>query len=180
MNGWNRPVLAACLVLLSAGPLQADNEQAVGVVEGERGAVESFFHNIWSRLSSLGPRTDPARMQEGMVATAGLRGADGDNLEMEPYWKGDLTEDAEFRREIEAYRDAIERGREGDRQALEHFLEQYGDSDLAANVRFALAVARARAGEHDAARRELERFVERYPEHPMTADAESLLQRLDG
>lgn len=175
---WQRIATGLVLALaIGAVPAQAQDEQ-VGVVEGDRGTLESFFYSVWSRLQSLGPRTGDARVREGVVATAGLRGADDDNLQMEPYWKGDLGEDPEFQREVEAYREAIERGRGGDQQALKDFLDQYGDSDLAANVRFALAVSQARAGDRRAARSELERFVERYPQHPMTSDARTLLQRL--
>ena len=176
---WERigPVLALALALLAA-PAYAQEDGQVGVVEGERGSLESFFYSVWSRLSSLAPRAEDARVREGVVATAGLRGADGDNLEMEPYWKGDLGEDPEFTRQIEAYRSAIERGRGGDQQALKDFLDQHGNSDLAANVRFALAVSQARAGDRDAARSELQRFIDRYPRHPLTADARNLLQRL--
>ena len=172
--------ITAGLVLalaLAGAPVLAQDEQ-VGVVEGERGTLESFFYSVWSRLQALSPRAEDARVREGVVATAGLRGADGNELQMEPYWKGDLGNDPEFQRQIEAYRSAIERGRDGDQQALKDFLDQYGDSDLAANVRFALAVSQARAGDHRAARRELERFIDRYPGHPMTADARTLLERL--
>lgn len=178
MQRWIRMMVIA-LPALIAGPLQAEDDQAVGVVESERSAVEGFFYSVWSRLSALSPRSGDAEVRPGVIATAGLRGADDDNLEMEPYWKGDLSQDAEFRQRIETYREAIERGREGDRQALEDFLDRHGDSDLAANVHFALALSRAGAGENDAARRELERFVERYPAHPLIGDAEALLHRLE-
>jgi len=178
---WQRIGPALVLVLaVVAAPAQAQEEQSIGVVESERGTLEGFFYSIWSRLQALGPRAEEARVRTDVVATAGLRGADGDNLHMEPYWKGDLGEDPEFQRQIEAYRDAIDRGRDGDEQALKDFLARYGDSDLAANVRFALALSRARAGDRQAARGELERFVDRYPGHPLTADARSLLQRLGG
>jgi len=175
------PLALTLVASLAATPVRADdNDGAVGVVDSEQGSLESFFYSVWSRLKALSPRTEDARVGGGMVATAGLRGADGDNLEMEPYWKNDLSRDAAFRQQIEAYSQAVEGGRQGDIRALEAFLDQYGDSDLAANVRFGLAVARARAGERNAAQRALERFVERYPGHPLAPEAEALLRRLSG
>jgi len=160
--------------------VSADDDQAVGVVEGERGSLESFFYGVWSRLKALSPRTEDVRVGSGVIATAGLRGADDDNLQMEPYWKNDLSQDAAFQQQIDAYRAAIEQGEQGNTEALQSFLDQYGDSDLAANVQFGLAIARVRAGKRDAARGELERFIDRYPQHPLVADAEALLQRLSG
>lgn len=166
--------------LVAAGPVPAADDQAVGIVESEQGTLESFFYGVWARLKALSPRSEDVRVGTDVIATAGLRGADDDNLEMEPYWKGDLTADAAFQQQIEAYRNAIEEGRKGNDQALEAFLEQYGDSDLAANVRFGLAVARFRAGDRETARADLERFTSRYPAHPLVADARVLLQRLGG
>lgn len=173
-----KPVLVLVLAMLVATPAAADDNETVGVVESEQGSLEGFFYSVWSRLKALSPRTEDARIGSGVVATAGLRGADDDNLEMEPYWKNDLTTDAAFQQQIAAYRNAIEQGRQGNDQALQAFLDQYGDSDLAANVQFGLAVSRVRAGKRDAAKGELERFIERYPAHPLVADAEALLRRL--
>jgi len=175
------PLALVAVALLATTPVRADDSDgAVGVVEGEQGSLESFFYSVWSRLKALSPRTEDARVGGGVVATAGLRGADDDNLEMEPYWKNDLSRDAAFQQQIEAYRQAVEGGRRGDIPVLEAFLDQYGDSDLAANVRFGLAVARLRAGERNAAQRALERFVDRFPGHPLAPDAEALLRRLSG
>lgn len=173
----NRMLAVAFITLvLVAPPVAADD--SVGVVEGERGSLESFFYGVWSRLKALSPRTEDARVGSSVIATAGLRGADDDNLQMEPYWKGDISQDAAFQQQIDAYRSAIEQGEQGNTAALQSFLDQYGDSDLAANVQFGLAIAKVRAGKRDAARGELERFIDRYPEHPLVADAEALLQRL--
>lgn len=164
---------------LGGGYAVAEEDEAVGVVESEQGSLKSFFYSVWSQLKALSPRTEDARVGASVIATAGLRGAD-DNLRMEPYWKNDLTRDAEFQQQIEAYKQAIERGEQGDEQALKNFLDQYGDSDLAANVRFGLAVSKASSGDRGAAREHLQEFVDRYPRHPMAADARKLLQRLSG
>lgn len=172
-------LVALALGTILSSPLRAEDD-SVGVVESEQGSLESFFYNVWSRLKALSPRTEDARVGSSMVATAGLRGADDDNLEMEPYWKNDLSRDAAFQQQIEAYRNAVEQGEQGNVGAMEAFLDEYGDSDLAANVRFGLALAKVRAGQRDTARGELERFIERYPGHPLIADAEALLRRLDG
>ena len=89
---YQRIAVAMLLALAAAAiPVQAQEESTIGVVEGERGSLESFFYSIWSRLQSLSPRAEEARVRTDVVATAGLRGADGDNLHMEPYWKGDLA-----------------------------------------------------------------------------------------
>lgn len=164
--------------MLSA-PVTADDD-AVGVVESEQGSLEGFFYTVWSRLKALSPRTEDVRVGSNVIATAGLRGASDENLEMEPYWKGDLSDDPAFKQQIDAYRNAIEQAEQGDVEAMEAFLDQYGDSDLAANVQFGLAVSKARSGQRDAAKGELERFVDRYPGHPLHADAEALLRRLEG
>ncbi len=171
---------ALALVLAVAGSPQAAEDDQVGVVEKERGAVESFFYEVWSTVRSMSPTARESRTPEGVTVTAGLRGAEGESKAMAPYWKGDLTDDPAFRQEVAAYQKALEKGRDGQPQALERFIAEYGDGELAANARFALGVAHAQAGNPADAREVLGTFREQYAEHPLRDEAQRVLDRLDG
>jgi len=171
---------ALVLLLAVAGSPHAAEDDQVGVVEKERGAVESFFYSVWSTVRSVSPTARESRRPEGVTVTAGLRGAEGESEAMAPYWKGDLTDDPAFRQAVQAYQKALEAGRNGQPQALEQFLGQHGDSELAANARFALGVSHAQAGNAADAREVLTTFRERYAEHPLRDEAQRVLDRLDG
>lgn len=171
---------ALALLLAAVAAPQAAADEQVGVVEKERGAVESFFYSVWSTVRSMSPTGRESRTPEGVTVTAGLRGAEGESEAMAPYWKGDLTDDPAFRNEVQAYQKALEKGRDGQPQALEQFLSKHGDGELAANARFALGVAYAQAGNTADAREALGTFRERYAEHPLSDEAQRVLERLEG
>ncbi len=173
---------AAVLALLGmtlASAHAAEGDQ-VGVVEKEQGAVESFFYEVWSTVSSMSPTARESRTPEGVTVTAGLRGAEGESEAMAPYWKGDLTDDPNFREELDAYQQALEKGRNGQPQALKQFVERHEDSDLAPNAQFALGLSHAQSGNAEAARDVLTSFRQRYGDHPLDGQAQRVLERIGG
>ena len=171
--------IAAVTASLAAAPSALAADDAVRTIdEAPDTAVERFFYRVWSSIRSVTPQAAVTDDNSRVIATAGLRGAEGDGDGMAPYWKGDLTADPEFRARLEAYREAIAQGEQGDPEGLRNYLGEYGDSDLAANARFALAVVHARANQPGEARTTLQAFIERYPQHPLMPQARALQQRL--
>ncbi len=173
--------LSGLVLLLVAASASAQQDGDVDVVEKDQGAVESFFYEVWSRVQSMTPNADrPGGGEERVTVTAGLRGAEGEEKAMEPYWKGGIAEDPDFREEVRAYRKALKEGRKGNPDPLSRFLNEHGDSDLAANARFALGMAYADSGNARQAREVLESFRQNYPEHPLSDDAKAVMARLSG
>lgn len=167
-------------VALATVAVEASAQDQVDVVEKEEGTVESLLNSVWSTVRSMTPSAAEERTSSSMTVTAGLRGAEGESDALQPYWKGGVSQDPTFQETLEAYREAIEQGRQGNPAALEQFLGEHGDSDLAANAQFALGVAQADASNRGAARATLERFREAYPQHPLTPQAQQLASRLGG
>jgi len=173
--------LTGATLLLAAVSASAQQGGEVDVVEKDQGAVESFFYEVWSRVQSMTPNADQSRSnKERVTVTAGLRGAEGEGKAMEPYWKGGISDDPQFRREVEAYQQALKKGRKGNPEPLSRFLDEHGDSELAANARFALGMAYADSGKPGQARNVLQSFRESYPQHPLSDDAEAVMARIGG
>ena len=171
--------VAIAIAGMAAVPPGLAADDTVGTVDrAPDSAVERFFYRVWSSIRSVTPQAAVTNDNSRVVATAGLRGAEGDSDAMAPYWKGDLTADPKFRARVESYRQAIARGEQGHPDGLQNYLDEYGDSDLAANARFALAVVHARANRPEEARRTLNVFMSQNPAHPLMPQARALQQRL--
>jgi hypothetical protein len=165
-------------MLLVTATTHAREGESVDVQEKEQGAVESFFYDVWSTVKSMSPSRERGAGSEDVTVTAGLRGAEGDEQALAPYWKGGLSDDPQFRQEIQAYQTALQQGRGGDPGSLAQFLDQHGDSALAPNAQFALGVAHAQVGNGQQARRILESFRQDYPGHPLSDKAKAVMARV--
>ena len=64
-------------------------------------------------------------------------------------------------------------------QAFAMFMENYSSSALAANARFGRGLCQAGLGRTDAARADLQQFVDDYPNHPLAMDAGQIIAQLN-
>ncbi len=143
---------------------------------------KGLFLNVWSKLRSFNPHSrQEARIQR--VYTAGIRGAESTETLIQPYWKDDLSQDEEFQAQLQSFSQAqqlMDNGQlEQSVQAFNAFLDQHGNSALAANARFGRGLCQAGLGQPDAARADLQQFIEDYPNHPLAADAGQIIAQLN-
>ena len=142
---------------------------------------KGFFFSVWSKLRSMNPHSrQDAR--SASVYTAGIRGAEATETLIQPYWKGDLSEDKAFQTQLQSFTEdqlLMDNGNLADSaKAFGGFLEQYEGSSLAPNARFARGLCLAGLGQNAQAKSDLQQFADDYPNHPLAADASQLIGQL--
>ena len=122
------------------------------------------------------------RYRNRAAVTAGIRGTETTTSLIQPYWKGDLTEDPAYQQQLKDYSSAQQLAEKGDLKAavtaLNGFIDKYQDSDLKANAQFALGVTYGGLGDHQASIRALNGFVADNPDHPLVGDARQVIAEL--
>ncbi len=153
----------------------------IQVVE-EESAAKRLFSRMWSKLRGYVGRSEQSTMAGGRTLIAGVRGAETTTSGLQPYWKGDRSEDPDYIKEVDTFLDAMELADAGKfeqaTRALNAFSDSYPDSSLDPNVQFALGLAYGQLGKNAEGVAALESFAKRYPEHPLVSDAEELIQVL--
>ena len=175
----NKKLLIVLPLLIAFGG--AVDAQSV-IRETETHSVfKGLFFNVWSKLKSMNPHSrQDARSSS--IYTAGIRGAEATDTLIQPYWKGDLSEDKAFQAQLQSFTQAqqlMDNGKLADSaKAFGSFLDQYGDSSLAPNARFARGLCHAGLGQNAQAKTDLQQFADDYPNHPLAADASQLIGQL--
>ena len=164
--------------MLVGGPIQA---QSI-IKETETHSVfKGVFLNVWSKLRALNPHSRQDA-KSTTVYTAGIRGAEATETLIQPYWKGDLSQDAKFQQQLSKFSQAQELMDNGDLEAaakaFNEFISQYGNSSLAPNALFAQSLSQAALGKKGKASKGIKQFIDDNPNHPLIADARELLQQL--
>ncbi len=153
----------------------------IQVVEDDS-AVKRLFSRMWSKLRGYVGRSEQSAMTGGRTLIAGVRGAETTTSGLQPYWKGDRSEDPDYIKEVDTFLDAMELADAGKfeqaTRALNAFSDSYPDSSLDPNVQFALGLAYGQSGKNAEGVAALESFAKGYPEHPLVSDAEELIQVL--
>jgi TolA-binding protein len=158
-------------------------EQPTVVVKTEStSAFKGLLYQVWGRLRALNPQLKTNKTRDRSVATMGIRGSETTTSLIEPYWKGDKTDDPGYIAELTRYTQAQQYAEDGDLQqavtALNVFLEQYQDSDLKPNAQFALGISQGGMGDIMASKKTLQAFVDDNPKHPLVADAKQVISEL--
>jgi len=153
------------------------------VVKTENTSVfKGLLYQVWGRLRALNPQLETNKTRNRSVATMGIRGAETTTSLIEPYWKGDKTDDPEYVAELMRYTEAQQYADDGDLQkavtALNAFLEEYKESDLRPNAQFALGISQGGMGNVIASKKTLQTFVNNNPKHPLIADAKLVIAEL--
>ena len=153
----------------------------IQVVE-EESAAKRLFSRMWSKLRGYVGRSEQSTMAGGRTLIAGVRGAETTTSGLQPYWKGDRSEDPDYIKEVDTFLDAMELADAGKfeqaTRALNAFSDSYPDSSLDPNVQFALGLVYGQSGKNAEGVAALESFAKSYPEHPLVSDAEELIQVL--
>jgi TolA-binding protein len=142
---------------------------------------KGLFFNVWSKLKSMNP-SNRQSARSTTVYTAGVRGAESTESLIQPYWKGDLSEDEAFQAQLQSFSQAqqlMDSGKLADSaKAFGSFLDKYATSSLAPNARFARGLCHAGLGQNAQAKSDLQQFADDYPNHPLATDVNQLVGQL--
>jgi len=175
--------LAIMLMCISALLANAGLYAEEGVIKETEthNVFEGIFLSIWSKLKSLNP-TLKQSAKSSTVYTAGIRGAESTDTLLKPYWKDDLTQDAQFQAELEQFSKAQQKLDSGelDKAAMEfeQFLNKYNNSALRPNALFAMGISLAGVGNRESSIASMKQFIDEYPDHPLVSDAGLVISEL--
>ena len=180
--------LSIVLLLLfsfSTTVIAADNRKSetssIIVKKESKSVFKGLLYKVWGHLRALNPQLETNKTRT-TVATMGVRGAETTTSLIEPYWKGDKTDDQEYVNELTRYTKAQQYAEDGDLQkaitALSVFLNDYENSELKPNAQFALGLSQGGIGDISASKKTLREFVDDNPRHPLVADAKQVIAEL--
>lgn len=162
----------------------ADEQRSVVVKTESNSSFKGLLYKVWGRLRALNPQLKTNKTRDRAVATMGIRGAETTASIIEPYWKGDKTDDPEYIIELTRYTQAQQYAEDGDLQqavtSLNAFLQEFDDSDLKPNAQFALGISQGGMGDIPASKKTLQRFVDDNPKHPLVTDARQVIAEIGG
>ena len=168
-------------VALAAANVQ-EGKSVIVVKQESSSTFKGLLYRVWSRLRALNPRLETNKTRNRSAVTMGIRGAETTSSIIEPYWKGDKTDDPEYIIELTTYTEAQQFAEDGDLNeavtALNAFLTEYEDSELRPNAQFALAISQGGMGNTVASKETLLIFIEENPKHPLVADAHQVINQL--
>jgi len=181
--------LSVALILLfafSATASAAEEKQSATKIvvktEESSSTFKGLLYRVWSRLRALNPQLKTNKTRSRSSVTMGIRGSETTTSLIEPYWKGDKTDDPDYITELTRYTEAQQYAEDGDLKkavaALNRFLQEYKDSDLKPNAQFALGISQGGLGDIPASKKTLQMFIEDNPKHPLVADAKQVIAEL--
>jgi TolA-binding protein len=170
-------------MLLGFGQVTAQESAPSIIKETETHSVfKGLFLSVWSRLRAINPQQRQSA-KSSVVYTAGIRGAEATETLIQPYWKGDLTNDENFQKQLKKFSQAQQLMDKGDLQgsagAFDDFIKQYGDSNLLPNALFGKGLSYAGTGNNSEATSAMEQFVDANPNHALIEDARQILEQLN-
>ena len=160
---------------------ESSQQNNIQVEQQEDNVFKGVFYKVWNKFRALSPKLDqqPAKR---VTATAGIRGAETTTSILQPYWKGDRTGDEAFMQQVDAFAHAQSLADQGQLdeagKAFSQFADAWPDSDLRPNAQFALAVIYGSSGKTSDSIRIFESFIQENPQHPLAADARSIIDQL--
>lgn len=145
------------------------------------GDLKQLLGEMWGKLRSYVPRSNLGRAENSQTQIAGVRGDESTTSQLEPYWKGDKSDDPAYTKEIGALGKAIKLADEGKlkaaAKAFDAFLKTYPDSSLKPNAQFGLGLAYGGLGQKNQSIAALQGFAAAYPQHPLANDAQKMIQQ---
>lgn len=160
---------------------EASQQNNIQVEQQENNVFKGVFYKVWNKFRALSPKQDKEPVKR-VTATAGIRGAETTTSSLQPYWKGDRTGDEAFMQQLDAFAHAQSLADQGQLdeagKAFSQFADAWPDSDLRPNAQFALAVIYGSSGNTSGSIRLFESFIEDHPQHPLAADARSVIEQL--
>ena len=173
--------LMFCFPVLSVAAEQKATESNVVVQQKQKSVFKGLFYSVWTKLRTLSPKMSQ-RNRNRSVITAGVRGAETTDSLIDPYWKGDKTDDPGYIKELTDFNNAHQLAEKGDLpsavKALSSFISNYDDSDLKANAQFALGISYGGMGDAKSSVNTLRAFIKDNPKHSMVVDAKQVIAEL--
>ncbi len=161
---------------------QGDQSNTIVVKTESNSTFKGLLYKVWGRLRALNPQLNTNKTRNRSVATMGIRGAETTTSLIEPYWKGDQTDNPDYINELTRYTEAQQYAEDGDLKkaitALNTFLEEYENSDLKPNAQFALGISQGGLGDVAASKATLQIFIDDNPKHPLVGDAKQVIAEL--
>ncbi len=172
----------ACMICNSGMVLAEEPLSQVTIKQtGSHSVFKGFFLSVWSKFRAYNPQQTQSAKSK-VVYSAGIRGAEATETLIQPYWKGDLTHDEMFQKELKQFTQAQQLMDKGDLQnsaeAFELFINQYSDTKLLPNAWFAKGLSHAGHGNKEQASLAMQQFITDNPKHPLLSDARQVLQQL--
>lgn len=159
-------------LLLAAETLQIKEDKSSNVLKG-------IFYQVWGKLKSLNP-SEAKNTKHRVIATAGIRGNETTESLLEPYWKGDHSEDQSFVASLKLYNQAQTAIEQGDlphaEQALDALLQQHKQSALYPNALFAKGLVVGSQGKKAQSIELMRTLIKEHPSHALIDDANKVLQ----
>lgn len=175
-------ILFSFSAIVSVAGAAQDEPQSIVIKTESKSTFKGLLYQVWGRLRALNPQLKTNKTRDRSVATMGIRGAETTTSLIEPYWKGDKTDDPAYIAELTRYTQAQQYAEDGDLQkavaALNIFLAEYSVSDLRPNAQFALGISQGGLGDIAASKKTLQSFVDDNPKHPLVADARQVITEL--
>lgn len=169
-----------CVPTLSVAAEQVKKDVRVVVKEEQKSAFKGLLYSVWGKLRALSPRMN--KRNNRSTVTAGIRGAETTDSLIDPYWKGDKTDDPSYVKELTDFNKASQLAENGDLdsavKAFSSFISDHGDSDLKANAQFAMGISYGGMGKVKSSVNTLRAFVNENPSHPMVSDAKQVIAEL--
>ncbi len=169
--------------LLMAAGHDSESQARVEIRKVDQGtSVKRVFSRLWARLRAYVPKPGTRQAATQRTQIAGVRGAESTASRLQPYWKGDRSEDPAYVREIETFHAAIELGDAGRLReaaaAFDAFVTTYPNSALNPHAQFALGLVYVELGKKQRGISVLQSFTRTYPSHLLAADARGVIQQL--
>ena len=172
-------LLALSMPVASVAAEQANNESKIVVQKEQRSTFKGLLYSVWGKLRALSPQENRKTQR---TVTAGVRGAETTDSLIDPYWKGDKTDDPDYIKELSEFNSAYQMAENGDLQgavkAFSSFISSHSDSDLKPNAQFAMGISYGGMGQAQASVNTLNAFIKEYPNHPMVADARQVMAEM--
>jgi len=170
-----------CMPVLAVEKNEQSQKPSSVVVKENKSVFKGLLYRVWNRLRTFTPQLQKNHTRKYGVATMGIRGAETTSTLIEPYWKGDKSEDPTYVKQLTDYSNAQQLAEKGDLtaavKALNTFIDDYHDSDLLPNAQFALGLSLAGLGDVDGSIDSLQTFIDDNPNHPLANDARQVIAK---
>ena len=184
-----KPVLCIALSLAGSATSEAiaadDRQQASDIViqSQSTGSFKSLLYSLWGRLQAMNPRDEVSRTPGTSIATLGVRGARMPGVGAKPGSEGTAMDDLPVDEAYHSYMTAQQYVQAGDLDRavveLETLIDGHPDSELVPMARFTLGMSQASLGDNHAGKWTMIEFIDDYPDHPLAADANKVLEEFE-
>ncbi len=171
-------IVASVALAISVPQFSFAEDNAIIQEDKSSNVLKGIFYQVWGKLRALNPST-AKNTKYRAVTTAGIRGNETTESILEPYWKGDQSEDPVFVESLKLFNKAQKSIEQGNLQAagknLDSFIQQYKGTQLYPNALFTKALVSGGQGEKAQSIELMRSFIKAHPKHPLIEDAQKVI-----